>query len=315
MKKISIGIIGFGNIGKKRLFSLNKLQNLAQVKVICEKKKIKKKFKKIKIINDIKKLKDYNLDLLILCTPTDISKKIYNQFVGKYHLLIEKPITLNSNELLKNIKKCTKERKIIKAGYNLKYDTGLQYLKKILNSNFINKIYYCKISYANGTARSNTNNVGSIFDMASHSINLLMWLFNSNFLKVVNTCNQRNEFSKTHVDNGFAMLKIRNILINLHHGFCNWKNIFSLEVYGKKGSIKVKSLPKWGIQTVIYEKRVLPSGNPKVKIKKFKNDLSFKNELYFLLKTIRNMKNIIYKDIKKINYESYYTLKNSTLLK
>ena len=45
--------------------------------------------------------------------------------------------------------------------------------------------------------------------------------------------NQKNEFSKAHFDNGFATLKIKNILISLHHGFCNWKNIFSLEVYGK----------------------------------------------------------------------------------
>ena len=151
----------------------------------------------------------------------------------------------------------------------------MNYIKKILKSNLIGKIYYCKISYANGTAKSNSNNVGSIFDMASHSVNLLMWLFNSNILKVIKSCNQKNEFSKTHFDNGFAILKIKNILINLHHGFCNWKNIFSLEVYGKKGSLKVHSLPKWGNQIINYEKRVLPSGSPKVKIKKFKNDLSF----------------------------------------
>ena len=315
MRKISIGIIGFGNIGKKRLDALNKLEDLAEVKIICEKKKINKKFKKIKVVHDIKELNNYDLDLIIICTPTDVSKKIYKQFVGKFHLLVEKPITLNLKELSKNLKKSTNNRKIIKAGYNLKYDSGLDYLKKTLQSNFIGKIYYCKISYANGTARSNSNNVGSIFDMASHSVNLLMWLFNSKILNVIKTCNQKNEFSKTHPDNGFSILKIKNILISLHHGFCNWKNIFSLEVYGKKGSLKVHSLPKWGNQTIISEKRVLPSGNPKVKIKKFKNDLSFKNELYSLLETIRNVDNFNDQAIEKFNYESYYTLKNSILLK
>ncbi len=315
MKKILIGIIGFGNIGKKRLEAINKLKKLAEVKIICEKNKIKKQFKNIKIFNDIKELDDYDLDLLIICTPTDVSKKIYNKFVGKCHLLIEKPITLNSKQLLKNIKISNNKKKIIKAGYNLKYDQGLKYLKKNLESNFIGKIYYCKISYANGTARSNSNNVGSIFDMASHSINLLMWLFNSKKLNVINSCNQKNEFSKNHVDNGFAILKIRKILINLHHGFCNWKNKFNIEIYGKKGSLKVHSLAKWGDQTIITEKRVFPSGNPRVKIKKFSNDLSFKNELHSLLETIRDMNKLKYQDIKNINYESYYTLKNSILLK
>ena len=315
MRKIAIGIIGFGNIGKKRFEALRKLKHLADIKIICEKKKIKKKIEKIKIINDIKELNNYDLDLIIICTPTDVSKKIYNQFVGKFHLLVEKPITLDLKHLLKNLKKSTKNRKIIKAGYNLKYDSGLAYIRKTLQSNSIGKIYYCKINYANGTAKSNTNNVGSIFDMASHSINLLMWLFNSKELKVINSCNQKNEFSKIHFDNGFATLKIKNILISLHHGFCNWKNIFSLEIYGKKGSLKVYSLPKWGTQSVISEKRVFPSGNPKVKIKKFKNDLSFKNEIHSLLEIIRNMNNMKEQTIKKINYESYHTLKNSILLK
>ena len=315
MSKILVGIIGFGNIGKKRLDSIYKLNKLAEVKVICEKKKVKEKFKKITVINDVRKIENYNLDLLIICTPTDISKKIYSQFVGKYHLLVEKPITLNSNDLLKNIKRSTNKRKLIKAGYNLKYDSGLNCIKKKLNSNFIGKIYYCKISYANGTAKSNSNNVGSIFDMASHSINLLMWLFNLKELKIINSSNQKNEFSKNNFDNGFAILQAKDVLINLHHGFCNWKNTFSLEIYGEKGSLKAHSLPKWGNQTLFYEKRALPSGNPKVKIKNFKSDLSFKNELQSLLETIRNIRNKKNDIIKEINYESYYTLKNSILLK
>jgi len=315
MKKILVGIIGYGNIGRKRLDAIKKLKNIAEVKVICEKKKINKKFKNIKVVQDIKKLNNYNLDLIVICTPTAISKKIYSQFVGKHHLLIEKPITLNSKNLLKNLNKSVNKRKILKAGYNLKYDNGLNYIKRILKSNIIGKIYYSKIGYANGTAKTNSNDVGSIFDMASHSINLLMWLFNSKTLKVLKSCNQKNEFSKTYVDNGFAIIKSRNILINLHHGFCNWKNTFSLEIYGKKGSLKAHSLPKWGQQTVVFEKRVLPSGNPNVKIKKFKNDLSFKNEMYSLFENIKNINKINYQALKEINYESFYTLKNSILLK
>ena len=38
----------------------------------------------------------------------------------------------------------------------------------------------------------------------------------------------------------------------------------------KKGSLKVHSLPKWGKQSVIIEKRVFPSGKPKTKLKNLK---------------------------------------------
>lgn len=50
MKKISVGIIGYGNIGKKRLEALNSLNNLAEVKIICEKKKLIKNLEKLKLL-------------------------------------------------------------------------------------------------------------------------------------------------------------------------------------------------------------------------------------------------------------------------
>lgn len=309
--KISIGIIGFGNIGKKRFEALIKLKNLAEVKVICDSKNIKSKFKKIKFIKNINEIENFTLDLIIICTPTDVTKKIYGKFVGKYHLLIEKPITLNLRELKNNITKSLKKKKILQGGYNLKHDNGLIFLKKKLLSLKIGKIYYCNITYANGTAKTNTNNVGSVYDMASHSINLLMWLFDQKNIKVLSTSVQKNEFSNIYPDNGFAILKFKKILINLHHGFCSWKNNFSLQIHGSLGSLKVSSLPKWGQQTIKYEKRIFPSGKPKVILKKFKNDFSFKNELNVLLNNIKNL-NVF--NIKKINHESLNTLRILNLL-
>jgi predicted dehydrogenase len=313
--KISIGLIGYGNIGKKRLEALNQMRKIADVKVICDKFKIRKRFSSIEIINKLKKIHDFKLDLIIICTPTYVSKKIYTKFVGRYHLLIEKPITLDQNSLLNSIKKSNAKKKIIMAGYNLKFDIGLNYIKKKLISKSIGKIYHCSISYANGTAKTNTNKIGSIFDMASHSINLIMWLFKSKNLKVLKSYNQYNEFSKKTSDNGYAIIKIKKILINLHHGFCNWKNNFRLEIHGSKGSLKVNSLPKWSEQTILLEKRTLPSGLPKIKIKRFNVDLSFRKELEYLLKNISNIKKLKLKKITELNYESFNTLKNSFLLK
>ena len=74
MRKISIGIIGFGNIGKKRFDALNKLKDLAEVKIICEKNKINKKFKKTKIVHDLKELNNYDLDLS--------NRELYTNLIG-----------------------------------------------------------------------------------------------------------------------------------------------------------------------------------------------------------------------------------------
>ena len=60
--------------------------------------------------------------------------------------------------------------------------------------------------------------------------------------------NEESSFleSATKIDNGFILFDIDKIIGVIHHGFCNWKNQFKLEIYGSKGFLKVSSLSKWG---------------------------------------------------------------------
>ena len=60
---------------------------------------------------------------------------------------------------------------------------------------------------------------------------------------------------------------------------------------------------------IIFGKRTLPSGIPKVKVKTFSKDNSWINEMKFVFNNLNN------KNIKKINYEGLSTLKIINLLK
>ena len=44
-----------------------------------------------------------------------------------------------------------------------------------------------------------------------------------------------------------------------------WKNNFSIDVFGSKGSLHMSGLNKWGKSILIKRKRVFPSGVPKEK--------------------------------------------------
>ena len=67
-------------------------------------------------------------------------------------------------------------------------------------------------------------------------------------------------------------------MCSIQFSFVRWKNNFSLEISGKKGFLKVSSLPKWGKQTVTYGKRVYPSGKPIIKNYYYIKDNSWFNE-------------------------------------
>ena len=44
--------------------------------------------------------------------------------------------------------------------------------------------------------------------------------------------------------------------------YCMWKNNFTCDVIGQKGSAHISSLCKWGPSIFTYRKRVYPSGKP-----------------------------------------------------
>ena len=81
-----------------------------------------------------------------------------------------------------------------------------------------------------------------------------------------------------------------------------WKNEFSLEISGKNGFLKVCSLPKWGKQTLIYGKRVYPSGIPIIKNYYYTKDNSWYNEWI-------HFKNLIKNNDLKDNYEGLHNMK------
>ena len=308
MKLFKIGIIGFGNIGKKRFTSITKLKEFKiDVVYIVDQIKNKRKIpKNIKFISEWEKVSSINVDLVIISTPTNISEKIVNKLSGKYNLLVEKPITTNVKLMNSFLSKANKNQVLLKTGYNLRFDDGLQKVKTILSNKKIGDIYYCKITYANGAARTNSNNVGSLLDMGTHSLNIVQWLFDNLKVKSKYSITQSNEFmNKTKIDNGFTILKINKIICVMHHGFCTWKNKFKLEISGSKGYVEVSSLSKWGNQKVSFGLRKYPSGLPYIKKWSFNFDNSWQNEINFVIKKILDKSF----DYKSINKEGLDTLK------
>ena len=275
-KKIKIGFIGFGNIGQKRYRSLSKINTFTiDVAYIVDLKKPKNIPKKIKTFKNWKNIITFKVDLVVISTPTSQSTMIVNSLSDKFNILVEKPLSNNLNEIKKIALKSTKNKKLLKIGYNLRFDDGLMKAKEIISKKLIGQIYYAKITYANGAAKTNSNKVGSLLDMGTHSINLAEWMVGGNGLKVVNHMHQKNEFlNKTKVDNGFILLKSKNIPVFIHHGFCTWKNKFNLEVSGSKGYVRVNSLSKWKNQEISFGSRKFPDGEPKIKKWSFKIDNS-----------------------------------------
>ncbi|MDC0645048.1 Gfo/Idh/MocA family oxidoreductase [Candidatus Pelagibacter ubique] len=297
LKIIKIGLVGCGNIGTKRLISILKdksvkiqyivgpSKNINKNKSDCRGEELSKKINCIFSTN-IEDIIHSDVDAVILSTGPTLFKEFGSKILkAKKHLLIEKPLGLNNQEARYLTNLANKNKLILKTGFNLRFDDGIKKAHEIFSSGALGKIYFSKIDYVNGSVKTNKNKVGALSDIGSHSLNLIEYFFTK---KITNILCKKNSHEHQNDDNGFLIININKILCSIHFSFVRWKNDFSLEISGKKGYLKVSSLPKWGKQTVTYGKRVYPSGKPIIKNYYYTKDNSWYNEWLHFKNLIRN---------------------------
>ena len=312
-----VGIIGCGLIGYKRAKSLGFRGNL----IACADKNINKAKniipnKKVKVYNSWKKLLQVKeIDIIIISTfHNQLGKILLEAYKKNKHILVEKPGTKNFSEIKKIISKIKGNKNKIRIGYNHRYHPSIIKAQKIIKSGGIGKVMYLRGRYGHGgrlkyenewRAKKLLSGGGELIDQGSHLIDLSR-LFLGEFNKIEGFVN--TYFWKMSVeDNAFLTLKtLKNKIAFLHASWTEWKNLFSLEIFGTKGKLDINGKGgSYGQERLTYYKMSKKMGPPKQKIWKYNDkDISWKNEI-----------NEFYKDImynRKPNVsliDAYQTLK------
>ncbi len=184
---INAAIIGSG-IGLKHFEAIQGYRN-SKVKIICESddkkiKKLKSKFKDIKIIkneNEIFDNKEINL-VSIASYDDDHFSQIKKCIKYNKHIIVEKPMCLNLSQL-KQIKLLLKKKPKLKIISNLVLRANSLFLnfKKKIN---INDIFFIEADYIWGRRqklfqwRSKIKDYSITLGAGIHMIDLIMWILN-----------------------------------------------------------------------------------------------------------------------------------------
>jgi len=128
-------IIGCGSIGERHLHNLKNLgfYNIAIFdKDKSKTKAISKKFK-TKSFYNLKSSLSFNPDFSIICTTPKSHLYLANEciMIGS-HVFIEKPLSNNLDKVDKILKKADSKKLKVAVGYNLRFDKGLNFIKKTL---------------------------------------------------------------------------------------------------------------------------------------------------------------------------------------
>ena len=135
-KKINIGIIGLGYLGKFHYQKFNK-SSLCNIKWVIDKDA--KRFNQIKS-SRIKKGKNYreivnDVDAVSIITPTKSHFNIAKFFLmNKKHVLLEKPMTENISQATELIRITKKNKVILQIGHLERFNPVMEKLDKDIKS-------------------------------------------------------------------------------------------------------------------------------------------------------------------------------------
>jgi predicted dehydrogenase len=274
MKVFGIGIVGCGLIGHKRAKALGgsgklvacadldagRAENLARVAGA-------------QVFLDWRELvRSPLVDVVIIATLHDSLAEITLSAAqaGK-HVLVEKPAARNVAELMPVIAAVKQQDIKVHVGFNHRYHRSLRKAKEIVDSGALGELMFVRARYGHGARvgyekewRSNPalSGGGELIDQGPHLIDLSRW-FLGDFVEV-------QGFAHTYFwdmpvdDNGFMLLKtVKKQTAFLHVSCTEWKNLFSMEIYGTKGKIDLSGLGgSYGLEKITWYKMLPEMGPP-----------------------------------------------------
>jgi predicted dehydrogenase len=220
---------------------------------------------------DYRRIEDVPLgryDAALVCTPDAPKVELLTYLLerGK-HVLVEKPLVARERADLERLRELSERNRLVcYTAYNHRFEPHLATVKEWLEEDRIGRVYHGCMFYGNGTARDVRNSpwrdrgLGVIPDLASHMLDLcLFWFGRPAGAAEIWTTQRYENAACDYFLMGFPrsspMLKLEGTLLS-------WRNTFSLDLIGERGSIHVAGLCKWGPTSLILRARVLPSGKP-----------------------------------------------------
>ena len=278
---LGLAIIGCGLIGKKRALCLGKVPGTA-LKYACDldahrAADVAKLAQGCKAVTQVEEaLADPSVQAVIVSTLNAALAPVATQAAkaGK-HVLIEKPGALNAAEL-KGLAAAAKASGVtVRIGYNHRFHPALQKARQLVDSGVLGPLMFMRARYGHGgrkgydrewRADPKLSGGGELIDQGVHLIDLAGW-FMGEFPTVEGHASTLYWDMKVD-DNAFLSLRTaKNQTAWLHVSCSEWKNLFSLELYGRDGKIAIDGLGgSYGLEKLAYYKMLPEMGPPETTI-------------------------------------------------
>ena len=239
-----------------------------------------------------------DVDIVIVATTNDalVETSLAAVQAGK-HVLVENPAARNVAELDLLIAAARNSDVLVRVGFNHRYHPALLKAHELVDAGELGELMFVRGRYGHGgrkgydrewRANPALSGGGELIDQGVHLIDLSRW-FLGDFSDVQGLAH--TYFWDMPVDdNGFMLLRTaKDQTAFLHVSCTEWKNIFSLEIYGRNAKLHLEGLGgSYGVEKVSFYKMLPEMGPPDTTIWEYpRGDNSWALEFAEFLEDIR----------------------------
>ncbi|MEO6568515.1 MAG: Gfo/Idh/MocA family oxidoreductase, partial [Opitutaceae bacterium] len=191
------------------------------------------------------------------------------------HVLIEKPGALSSTQLTEIRTAAVQTGAKVRLGYNHRFHPALQKARALVDSGAVGPLMFLRARYGHGgrkgydrewRADASLSGGGELIDQGVHLIDLAGWFLGD--FPIVEGHATTSFWDMKVDDNAFLSLRTaKDQTAWLHVSCTEWKNLFSLEIYGRDGKIAIDGLGgSYGVERIAYYKMLPQMGPPETTI-------------------------------------------------
>lgn len=268
-----VGIIGCGLIGQKRAKALGEGRLIACADINEDRAKALAGNSGAKVFGDWQGLLALpEVEIVVIATLHNSLAEITLAAIeaGK-HVLVEKPAARNPAELEPVMAAAERCGVKVHVGFNHRYHRAFRKARELFEAGALGDLMFIRACYGHGgrigydkewRAKPELSGGGELIDQGPHLIDLSRW-FLGEFEEV-------QGFAHTYYwdmpvdDNGFMLLKTAKRQVAFLHASCTeWKNLFSMEIYGRDAKLEISGLGgSYGVERLTYYKMLPEMGPP-----------------------------------------------------
>ncbi len=311
MSAMKVAILGAGLIGKKRGMQLGSNELLGLYDPDRVRANTLAQELKTNVFDSEDALFSSQAQIVIIAVTNDVLQPLALRALkaGK-HILLEKPAGVSVAQLDELISLAADRGLAVKVGFNHRFHPALLKARELVDQGKLGPLMFMRARYGHGgrlgmemewRMQPQTGGGGELLDQGVHLLDLTHWFFGplplqSSFVTT--------SFWDTEVDdNAVLTLADQKTFVTFHVSCSEWKNTFSLELYGRTGKVLISGLGgSYGKETLTYYRMSPQMGPPEIETFEFEGaDRSWELDLQNLVDHLK-MKTPLWGDLSSARY-------------